>query len=90
MHTHTYTHTHTTATMHTLHTLHSHAHTNQGCTKPGAEPPTYTLATCSPTYTHTHKANITTPSVLVCHSLLAPDPGVHQSALQEKKTTYVV
>ena len=51
-----HTHTHTTATMHTLHTLHSHAHTNQGCTEPGAESPTYTLATSSPiplhTYTH--------------------------------------
>ena len=67
---HAHTHTHTTATMHTLHTLHSYAHTNQGCTEPGAEPPMYTLATCSPTYTHTHthKANITTPTILVCHT----------------------
>ena len=48
------THTHTTATMHTLHTLYSHAYTNHGGTEPGAEPPMYTLATCSPTLTHTH------------------------------------
>ena len=65
----TLTHTHTQQPLctHTLHTLHSHAHTNQGCTEPGAEPPTYSLATCSPTthtHTHTHK-----PTVLVRHSL---------------------
>ena len=53
------THTHTQqplcmhARMH-AHTSHS-TFTNQGCTEPGAEPPTYTLATCSPTtHTHTH------------------------------------
>ena len=34
----------------------THVHTNQGCTEPGAEPPTYTLATSSPipSYTHLH------------------------------------
>ena len=53
-HTHTHTHTQQPLCTHfTLYILHLHAHTNQGCTEPEAEPPTYTLATCSPIPTHT-------------------------------------
>ena len=64
---------------HALIKLHSCAYTctNQGCTEPGAEPPTYTLATSSPTtHMHTHTINITTAMVF-----LRPPPVSHQSVI---------
>ena len=78
----TLTHMHTQQPLCTHFILYTHMHTLiKGVLNQGQSPQRTPLLHAHLLHTHTQIANITTPTVLVHHSLLAPDPGVHQSAL---------